>query len=113
MVNAQAASAYRPLLDAINSGTPPQGAPQGRSGGGSTVSQPIVIHNYGTSQVTSEQMNDHIRFVVRDQTHQIVQQQTPGMVAKHAPDVIATDISNPNSKTSKALSRNVTTSRVR
>ncbi len=80
---------------------------------GSNAAQPIVIHNHGTSQVTAERMNDHIRVIVRDEAHRIVQNETPGIVAQHAPNVIATDIANPNSKTSKALSRNVTTSRVR
>jgi hypothetical protein len=63
--------------------------------------------------ITAERMNDHIRVIVRDEAHQIVRNETPGLIYQHAPNAIADDLSNPNSKTSKAIYHNVIPSRVR
>lgn len=88
----------RQLMDVLSS-------PQKNSGD----DRPIHIHNYGSSQVQVQSLDHRINVFVTDQINQLV----PGMVAAHAPGVIARELSNPNSKPSKALTQNTFTSRRR
>lgn len=84
------------------------GALQSRAGQNNTRTQMRVeVHNYGSSNNVQVQQvdDDHIRFIVRDEA--------PRLVSQHAPGVIASDLSNPNSKTSKALTRQTYTTRRR
>jgi hypothetical protein len=68
--------------------------------------QPIEIHNYGSQNVQVQQTDDNrIRVIVREQV--------PGLIQQHAPGVIATEIGNPNSQTSKAIARNTNATRNR
>lgn len=66
----------------------------------------VQVHNYGSSNVSVEQMDEStVRLIVRDEA--------PQLISKHAPGVIAGDIGNPNSKTSKALARSTYSTRRR
>jgi len=66
----------------------------------------IEIHNNGNGYVEMQEVSDdHIRFIVHAET--------PQLISKHAPGVIAGDIGNPNSKTSKALARSTYSTRRR
>jgi hypothetical protein len=79
---------------------------QNGSSGNSSGKTHIEIHNNGNGYVeTQEVSDDHIRFIIHAETPQIV--------SKHAPGIIASDISNPNSKTSKALARSTYSTRRR
>jgi hypothetical protein len=79
---------------------------ENRSGNSSNGKTHIEIHNNGNGYVeTQEVSDDHIRFIIHAETPQIV--------SKHAPGIIASDISNPNSKTSKALARSTYSTRRR
>lgn len=66
----------------------------------------VEIHNHNGSRIEAQQMDEGtVRLIVRDEA--------PGLIAQHAPTVISNDIGDPNSKTSKAIRRNVTPARVR
>lgn len=90
------------LMTALNAGVKqPQRGPNTTPG-----HMRVEVHNHGSSSIKVEQMTaTHVRLIVRDEV--------PQMIAQQAPSVIANDIANPNSKTSKALSRNVTPTRIR
>lgn len=80
VMNAAATAAYRPTLEAMNSG---------RSGPGSGIN--IQVHNYGT-QVEVQQLSKNDIVIIAKQ-----------VVDSHAPKVIASQITNPNSVVSKSL----------
>lgn len=62
----------------------------------------LTIENYGTSKgFDVETEENRIRIIARDE------------VAKNTPDLVASEISNPNSRTSKALNRNTNVTRKR
>lgn len=65
----------------------------------------IEIHNHGTTVEVQHFDENRVRLIVH--------RETPGIIQQHAPKVIATDIANPNSQTSKAIARNTTATRNR
>lgn len=73
--------------------------------GGTTMK--VSIENYGTSKdfQVNQISRDEIRIIARDEAE--------AQVARQAPNVIASEISRPNSKVSKALSSNTNTERRR
>jgi hypothetical protein len=76
------------------------------SGNSSNGKTRIEIHNNGNGHVeTQEVSDDHIRLIIHAET--------PNLISKHAPGIIAGDIGNPNSKTSKALARSTYSTRRR
>jgi hypothetical protein len=79
-----------------------QGVSTGSSGGKTHIE---IVNNAGGYVETQESSDAHIRFIVHAEA--------PQLIAQHAPTVIAGDIGNPNSKTSKALSRSTFTTRRR
>lgn len=97
VVNRDATAKNREVLEAMNRGQTVTG------GGGMKVS----IENYGTSKVYDVQplSASEVRIIARDEANTAV--------ATRAPAVIAADLDNPNSKTSKAVSRNVSAPRKR
>jgi hypothetical protein len=113
VVNAGATSQHRDLLDAINSGDSRDTisthfAPQvNASSNGTPRSQmQVQIHNYNGSRVETQQMDENtVRLIIRDEA--------PSLVAKHAPPVIASQMNNPNSPVSKAVSNNTFATRRR
>jgi hypothetical protein len=101
VINADATRRNRSLLEAINSGkrvVMAQPAPT-QSAGGINVS----VENNGTpQQYTVEQLSpSEVRLIAED------------VVARKAPGVIARDLGNPNSSTSKSLRNNTLTPRRR
>lgn len=85
----------RAIISALN-------APQQR---GSSAPR-VEVHNHNGSRIQVQHMDEGtVRLIVRDEA--------PQLIAQHAPNVIAADIGDPNSKTSKSIRRNVTPSRVR
>lgn len=66
----------------------------------------IVVENYGSSEISVEQLSEtDIRIIARDTAREVVRQDAPG--------VIATDLQSANSRTSKSLSQNTQTVRRR
>ncbi len=79
---------------------------ENNTGPGSGGKMNVQVHNYGSSNVAVEQMDENtVRLIVRDEM--------PAGVSKHAPGIIANDIGNPNSKTSKAIARSTYSTRRR
>jgi hypothetical protein len=107
VVNAAATARNRNLLDAINKGgnaTAPQTF--NHSQDNARMQTHVEVHNYGSQHVEVQQLTeDRVRVIVREET--------PHIVANHAPRVISQEIANPNSSTSKAITRNVTSQRIR
>jgi tape measure domain-containing protein len=95
VMNAGATAANRPTLEAMNKGE--------KVGANVNVS----IENYGTSKEFDVQHIDEntIRIIARDEAKSAVYQ--------HAPGVIANDLGNSNSRTSKAIGRNTESRRRR
>lgn len=85
----------RELMDTLHNATAPQSTPMH-----------VEIHNNGSNLVSVQQLTDNRMRVMIDE-------RVPSLIAQHAPGVIANDITNPNSKTSKAITRNTYTSRRR
>jgi hypothetical protein len=92
------------MLEAMNRGAKPS---SGRANVGNTGGVSVNIENYGTSKdfEVNQISESEIRIIARDEAKSAVYQ--------HAPNVIAADMSNPNSRTSKALGRNTNTQRKR
>lgn len=105
VMNAEATARNRPMLEAMNRGASASG------GGSSTVGKSggvsVNIENYGTSKDFEVQQIDEgqIRIIARDEAKSAVYQ--------HAPMAVASDMRNPNSRTSKALAQNTTIQRKR
>ena len=97
VMNRAATAKNRQTLEAMNRGQVIGGA------GGVTVE----IQNYGTSKnfVVDQMSPSQVRIIARDEAESVV--------AAKAPSIVAADMDNPNSRTSKALSRNLRTSRNR
>lgn len=99
VVNDRATANNRALLESINSG-----ASAVRSNG-SALTAPngqmkvSVTHDGSTSIAVQQISPDEVRIIAKQEARQAVQQ--------HAPGVIASDLYNPNSQTSKAMVRNV------
>lgn len=94
VANAAATARNRSTLEAMNRGE--------RVGGVS-----VEIHNYGTPQNYEVQQisESQIRLIARDESRNVVR--------KEAPRVVANDMNNPNSQTSKSINRNTNTTRKR
>jgi hypothetical protein len=104
VINADATAKNRQLLEAINSGATSV-SNNGASVNGGTSLAVHVIHD-GSTAIVVQQIDEHtVRVIAKQEAKQAVH--------THAPDVISADIHNPNSKTSKALSRNLDTGRKR
>lgn len=97
VMNRAATAKNRQTLEAMNRGQVIGGT------GGVTVE----IQNYGTSKnfVVDQMSPSQVRIIARDEAESVV--------AAKAPSIVAADMDNPNSRTSKALSRNLRTSRNR
>lgn len=66
----------------------------------------IVVQNYGSSKIDVQQLSPtDVRIIARDEAQKTVGEQTPRL--------IASEISNPNSKVSKSLSKNTQAQRKR
>ncbi len=66
----------------------------------------ITVENYGSSQISVEQLSESdIRIIARDVSKQVVQQDSPG--------IIAADIRNPNGAVSKSMGAHTKTERKR
>lgn len=97
VINASSYNANKPLVQAINSGQKVTSSGKGMN---------VEVHNYSGVAVKTQQMDDNrVRMIIRDEA--------PGLVAQHAPGVIANDISNPNGATAKSINQNVTATRIR
>lgn len=96
VVNADATAQNRQTLESIN---------QGNGSNGQGVH--VEIYDYGTKKTYEVQQLDEsrVRVIARDEADQAVQEKAPG--------VIAGDLSNPNSRTSKAIQRNTKAERKR
>lgn len=97
VMNAPATAKNRPILEAMNKG--------GSVAAGPAVS--VKIENYGTSKSFEVEQIDknEIRIIARDEAKQVVQTDVP--------NIMASEIANPNSKSSKSLANNTTVSRRR
>jgi hypothetical protein len=99
VMNSDATAAYLPLLQALNSGhSVGSQMDSGPSFNGWPRQQMNVsIANYGTSKSFDVQAIDenNIRIIARDEARRSVYQ--------HAPDAVANDLGNSNSRTSKAM----------
>ena len=109
VINANATSRNRPLLEAINDNRQitAGGSATSNSVGSSGRGVSVNIQNYGTSKDFSvDQISpDEIRIIARDEAKKIVKRDAPGTVAA--------DLHNPNGSVSKALTRNTDASRRR
>ena len=85
----------RAMIQALQNGSHGTGRPMN-----------IEVHNNNGSKVELQHMSD-------DRVRQLINDEMPAGVAKHAPGVIAGEISNPNGKVSKALTRQTFTTRRR
>lgn len=94
IVNAQATEQNRDVLEAINSG-------KSVSGGGSSSSMRVDVHNYGVDVQTQQLGPNHVAIIAR----QIVMDEVPGLIAG--------SINDANSRVSKSLIRNTTAQRSR
>lgn len=106
VVNAQATSQNRDLLDAINSGSSAVRVNSSVGVGKGAAPLQIVVQHDGSTRIQVQRMSD-------DRIRVIAKQEAEQAVNVHAPKVIASDLQNPNSRTSKALSQNVETKRRR
>lgn len=97
VVNRSATAKNREVLEAMNRGQ--------TIGGSGNVT--VEIQNYGTSKnfVVDQLSPSQIRIIARDEAESVV--------AAKAPAVVAADMDNPNSRTSKSMARNLRTSRNR
>lgn len=100
VVNAAGTAANRSTLEAMNSG---------RTVGNSVGTPKITIEDHTTGGVnftsTAGITPDEIRLIARDEAKSVV--------TERAPMIVAADLNNPNSVTSKAISRNTNAQRVR
>lgn len=98
-------SKYRPLLEAMRAGkvSPSSGA---TSSVGIGTGLNVSVHNYGSSKISVERLSESdIRIIAREEG--IKAARTEGPLA------VANTLRNPNSKVSKAFSRNTNTERRR
>jgi hypothetical protein len=94
----------RALRAAVGASPTPQVAKPASNAPGSQAK--IEFHDHVGVALQVQQMDEGtVRLIVR--------QESPALIQQHAPGVIAREVQNPNSSTSKSISRNVTPSRVR
>lgn len=96
IVNADATAKNRGTLEAINSG----------SSVGSNMNLNVQVIHDGSTAIHVQQIDEHTVRV-------IAKYEAKNAVSEHGPNVIAADIQNPNSRTSKAMSQNLETKRRR
>ncbi len=97
VMNASATKRNLPLLEAMNSGKSVSGSGGSSSGLNVTIVNQIPDAAFETRQVSPGEVEIIARRVVREE----------------APNIVAADMANPNSKTSKALSQNTNMERRR
>ncbi len=95
VMNAQATRQNRPMLEAMNSGTT-------MKGGGVNVS----IQNYAGVDMEVQQLSETDVVIIARRTAKQV-------VREDAPQVISADLTNPNSRTSRAIGQNTNAQRKR
>lgn len=109
VVKASAASSHRSLLESINNGTYYNsggmvnhyvngGSVSNHYGSGERPIKVSVIHDGSTAIQVQQVDDDHIRVIAKREAKLAVHE--------HAPGIIASELHNPNSKPSKAISRN-------
>lgn len=99
VMNATSTKKYLPTLQAMNNGAAAVRASSGGTSFGGSM-KVNVIHDGST--------NIDVQQVTEDQVHIIATNVAKQIVTSHAPGVIAGDLQNPNSRTSKAIVRNTT-----
>lgn len=94
-------------LDALQNGRSPNRAPRWTGNEGRTGGINVNIQNYGTSKKFEVQhlSENEVRIIARDEADR--------SVADKSPRVIAAQLSDPNSRVSKAVTRNTNTTRSR
>lgn len=92
VVNSQATSKYRPMLEAMNNGNVGGSAPQAAK---------VTVHNYAGVQVETGVSHNEVQIIVS----KAIRDQAPSVMAQH--------INNPNSQVSRSLSKSLTAERRR
>lgn len=103
VVNAGATQRNRSALEAINSGA---SAVRANNGGGSPTHIAINVTHDGSTGV-------YVQQVSKDEIRIIAKQEAQKAVTTHGPSVIASDLQNANSKTSKAVAHHLQAPRKR
>lgn len=105
VVNSQATAQNRDLLESINNGATAVRS-NGKSSSGAGAKMEVNVIHDGSTAVTVERTDDNrIRI--------IAQQEAKNAVAVHAPSLIANEMTNPNSRVSKAMGQNLVVKRRR
>ena len=103
---ADATARYRPILEAMRAGKSigvGGGAGTGLKSGGAVN---VTVQNYGSSKIEVEQISPtDIRIIAREEAARAVQSQAPQLMAKQ--------LTNPNSMVSKSLAANTSATRRR
>jgi TP901 family phage tail tape measure protein len=100
VVNAGGTAKNRGMLEAMNRG---EDISKTNNTG---MALNITVENYGSSQITVDRVSENdVRIIAREVATETVRNDAPG--------VVAGDISNPNGKVSKSLSKNTTMQRKR
>lgn len=103
IVNAKATALNRSALEAINGGGSSSRSSSGGVGGGRMQ---VSIYHDGSTHIGVQQIDENtVRIIAKQEARSAVQ--------THAPNVISSEIYNPNSAVSKAVSRNVNAARKR
>ena len=105
VVKASATAKNRPLLEAINNGAI---AVSSNGSGGSVGGTSMNVHvtHDGSTAIAVQQIDENtVRIIAK--------QEAKDAVTRHAPQVIAADMQNPNSRTSKAVNLNLVAPRKR
>lgn len=109
VMDADVTRRYRPLLEALQNNTLPQGSSYdggtaGDVGGLMRPALQVSIQNYGTSKAFDVEMDaGTVRVIARDEALSVLTQR--------GPEVIAADLAYANSRTSKALAKHTTARR--
>lgn len=109
VMDADVTRRYRPLLEAMQNDTVPQGSAYdvGAAGDVGGLLRPelqVSIQNYGTSKAFDVEMDaGTVRIIARDEALSVLTQR--------GPEVIAADLAYANSRTSKALAKHTTARR--
>lgn len=106
VMTAEATARNRPMLEAMNRGASAVAVHSSAVGSATGVSLNVTIENYGVSKNFEVQLNENdVRIIARDEARETVRKETP--------NVVASEIRNPNSRVSQSLSRNTKTERMR
>lgn len=104
VVKASATARNRGLLESLNNGATAVNS-NGNSVGSPTNLNVHVIHD-GSTAIAVQQIDEHtVRVIAKQEARSAVQ--------VHGPGVIAADLGNPNSRTSKAVNQNIVAPRKR